>query len=86
MKFLSRRNIFFAASFAMVALGAIAVEAQATAPASYGKLHGADVGVAATGQYTTSITNQTIGSAGELLTHETTTDSPGVLFTLRAHP
>jgi hypothetical protein len=50
------------------------------------KLHGADVGVAATGQFTTSITSQRTGSTGQLLPHQATTTSPGALVTLREHP
>jgi hypothetical protein len=58
----------------------------AGAQAQMYKFHQADVGVAAAGQFTTSITSQTNGSAGEPLTQESTTDSPGVLFTVRDHP
>jgi hypothetical protein len=57
---------------------------KATGP--FYKFHNADVGVAATGQFTTSITSQNIGGAGEVLPHQATSDSPGVLFTLRDHP
>ena len=51
-----------------------------------GTLNTGNIGVAATGQYTTSITSQTTGSSGELLPHQATTDSPGVLVNLRVHP
>ena len=49
-------------------------------------LNKGNIGVAATGQYTTSITSQVYGSNGEILPHQATTDSPGVLVNLRFHP
>jgi hypothetical protein len=68
---------------------AMAAHAQATSAGSatgpFYKWHNADVGVAATGQFTTSITSQNTGLYG-VLPHQATTDSPGVLFTLRDHP
>jgi hypothetical protein len=57
-----------------------------TAHAQFYKLHDADVGVSATGQFTTDITSQTISSTGAVLPHQATTTSPGVVVTLRDHP
>jgi hypothetical protein len=67
---------------------AMSAHGQATTAGSgpFYKFHNADVGVAATGQFTTSITDQMIGTAGNILPHQATSDSPGVLFTLRDHP
>jgi hypothetical protein len=48
--------------------------------------HNADVGVAATGQFTTSVTDQVVDHLGNTLPHQATTDSPGVLFTMRGNP
>jgi opacity protein-like surface antigen len=56
------------------------------ASAQFYKPHGADIGIAAAGQFTTSLTDQDISSTGELLPHQSTTNSPGVLLTLRDHP
>lgn len=50
------------------------------------KFHKADIGVAATGQFTTSLTDQDVSHTGALLPHQATTNSPGVLLTLRDHP
>jgi hypothetical protein len=48
------------------------------------KWKGADLGVAATGQFTTSITDQTYAQTGGfLLPHNGTTNSPGALVTLQ---
>lgn len=49
-------------------------------------LNKGNIGVAATGQFTTSLTDQNVGTYGELLPHQATTDSPGVLVTARLHP
>jgi outer membrane protein W len=69
---------------------AAALHGQAAPQASKGgmfsRLGASDVGVAAAGQFTTSVTNQQIGGAGEVLPHQTTTDSPGVLFTIHIQP
>lgn len=67
--------------FALATIGAAT-----TGQAQFYKFHGADVGVAATGQYTTSITSQDFGTNGAPLPHQGTTDSPGVLLTLRDRP
>jgi hypothetical protein len=69
-----------------IAMSGVLLFAAGVAQAQMYRLHQADVGVAAAGQFTTSITSQNIGSAGEPLTQESTTDSPGVLFTVRDHP
>lgn len=66
---------------------ATAISLMATAAgAQFYKLHGADIGVAGTGQFTTSVTDQGVATNGTLLPHQATTDSPGVLLTLRDHP
>lgn len=50
------------------------------------KFHGADVGIAATGEFTTSITSQDFATNGSALPHQWTTESPGILFSLRDYP
>ena len=60
--------------------------AAATSQGQAYKFHGADVGIAATGQFTTSITSQDFATNGSPLPHQWTTQSPGVLVTLRDHP
>jgi hypothetical protein len=80
---------FFAiAPVVLMVTAAAASYGQATAGKGgmFAKLGVSDVGVAAAGQFTTSITSQTIGGAGEVLPHQATTDSPGVLFTIRLQP
>jgi len=72
---------FLSSVFALAFIGAAT-----TGQAQVYKFHGADIGVDATGQYTTSITSQTDSTNGTPLPHQGTTDSPGVLVTLRDHP
>ncbi len=85
------RTSLLSASLATLTLAGTALcSAQAT-PTMYANsskyhINNLDVGVAATGQYTTSITSQTFGSGGQTLPHQATTDSPGVLFTVRDQP
>ena len=50
------------------------------------KLHSANIGVGASGQFTSSLTDQNTGSTGAVLPHQATTDSPGVVVTLRDQP
>jgi hypothetical protein len=76
---------------ALLLLASAAVShGQATATASKGgmfaRLGVSDVGIAAAGQFTTSVTDQYIGGAGEVLPHQATTDSPGALFTIHMQP
>ncbi len=52
-----------------------------SAKGQFYKLHQADVAVGGTGQFTTSLTDQS-----NLLPHESTTNSAGFLLTLRDHP
>jgi hypothetical protein len=87
----SVRSTLLTASFgALVLAGTALCSAQAT-PTMYANsskyhINDLDVGVAATGQYTNSITSQNYGSAGQTLPHQATTDSPGVLVTVRDQP
>lgn len=72
-------------------LSAVAVcQGQATTTATKGgmfaRLGVSDVGIAAAGQFTTSVTSQNVGHAGEILPHQATTDSPGALFTIHIQP
>jgi hypothetical protein len=57
----------------------LAAAATTVAQAQIYKLHNADVGVAATGQFTTTLTSNG-------LVDQNTTMSPGLVFTLRDHP
>ena len=66
--------------------GVAAAQAKpAMSPATPG-IHELDLGVAATGQFTTSITNQTYATNGMLLPNQATTTSAGAMATLRDHP
>ncbi len=57
----------------------LAATTAAVANAQIYKLHNADVGIAATGQFTTTLTSNSP-------VYQRTTDSPGLVFTLRDHP
>lgn len=79
----------------LMTLSSAAALAQATpaysTPKMFRMFGNADIGVAAAGQFTTSITDQTVqlGAGphqGYTLPHETTTNSPGALVTLHMQP
>jgi len=80
----------FAVPVLLMLSTAAAFHGQTTATTSKGRpfarLGLGDVGVAATGQFTTSITSQNIGSGGQVLPHQATTDSPGMLATIHIQP
>jgi hypothetical protein len=71
---------FLSAIFVFACIGA------ANTSQAQSKFHGADIGVAATGQFTTSITSQDFATNGSALPHQWTTESPGVLITVRDRP
>ena len=76
------------AAFTVAVPALCSAQATPTKFANSSKYHINDfsMGVAAAGQFTDTFTSNVIGSGGQTLPHQSTTDSPGVLVTIRDQP
>ena len=68
-------------AFGLFAVSLLCASAAVSAQGQFYRLHQADIAVGGTGQFTTSLTDQS-----NFLPHQSTTDSAGFLLTLRDHP